>query len=75
MLSKKKSIVCVRVGYKNLSAITVCHHRGKPRDAKLQSSGQIFLSAPHTHDGFLLAEISASVRNSYLTHVILPRLS
>ena len=26
---------------------------GKPRDAKRQSSGQIFLSYPHTHDRFL----------------------
>ena len=26
---------------------------GKPRDAKRRSSGQIFLSYPHTHDRFL----------------------
>ena len=26
---------------------------GKPRDAKRRSSGGIFLSYPHTHDGFL----------------------
>ena len=26
---------------------------GKPRDAKRRSSGQIFLSYPHTHGGFL----------------------
>ena len=26
---------------------------GKPRDAKQRSSGQIFLSYPHTHDRFL----------------------
>ena len=25
---------------------------GKPRDAQRSSSGQIFLSYPHTHDGF-----------------------
>ena len=26
---------------------------GKPRDAKRRSSGRIFLSYPHTHEGFL----------------------
>ena len=26
---------------------------GKPRDAKRQSTGKIFLSYPHTHDRFL----------------------
>ena len=26
---------------------------GKPRDVKRRSSGRIFLSYPHTHDGFL----------------------
>ena len=26
---------------------------GKPRDAKRRSSGQIFLSYSHTHNGFL----------------------
>ena len=33
---------------------------GKPRDAKWRSSGQSFLSYPHTHDGFLY---SAQVNN------------
>ena len=31
---------------------------GKPRDAKRRSSGQIFLSYPHTYDRFLKSEPS-----------------
>ena len=47
---EKESIICVRVGQKNSSlAIT------KPCDAKRRSLGQIFLSNPYTHDGFLFS--------------------
>ena len=51
---EKESIICVRMGKKNLSlAITICHHseslvmpNGDPLD-------RFFLSHPHTHDNFL----------------------
>ena len=53
---EKESISHVRVGIEKSAPLD---HRsrlsslGKSCDAKRWSSGQIFLSHPHTHDGFL----------------------
>ena len=41
-------------------SVPLDHHLsslGKPRDTKRRSSGQIFLSYPHTHDRFLKSNV------------------
>ena len=57
MVSKKKSIIRVRMGYKNQSLGITIYHQSWPCHANRCSSGQIFLSHPHTHDGFLFYQI------------------
>ena len=39
--------------YPSLTLMMDSYNLYKPCDAKRQSSGHIFLSYPHTHDGFL----------------------
>ena len=50
----KESIIRVRVGKKNTSVvITVCHDSARLLMTIRDPSNGIFLSYPHTHDGFL----------------------
>ena len=49
---EKESFVRVRVE-KSVPRDHRMSSLGKPRDAKQRSSGQIFLSYPHSHDRFL----------------------
>ena len=43
----------------------------KPRDAKRRSSGQIFLSYPHTHDKFLYSNTNLHLSVSSSDSIIL----
>ena len=61
MVNKKKNPLFVWVWDRKICPLrSLLSSLSKPLDAKQWSSGRIFLSHPHTHDGFLYARLFRS---------------